>query len=232
VLVLPPLQAKRLAKDLNAQMAAVEAAAAADLLLARSPAGSAALRAMATRLEAAAAAITPPAASPSVAASTGMGLVTGSTQAPTNSSSSSSTAVTGAAAFQELLVPRVAACKRRCEVEKAAEELHRAAAACRTLADLPKLEAAILTARKVRREGYGHGQVLSDLSMKPLLWPMLCCSWVGRLCRVWQLLPQFRFDTQMYTSITIKCLTQPSRSLSCRLTSAAALPLYVSTAGS
>jgi hypothetical protein len=139
---LQPLQAKRLAKDLNAQVAAAEAAAAADLLLARSPAGSAALRAMATRLEAAAAAITPPATAPSAV---GMGV----TQAPASSTSNS--AVCGAAAFQELLAPRVAACKRRCEVERAAEELHRAAAACRTLADLPKLEAAILTARKVRK---------------------------------------------------------------------------------
>lgn len=72
-------------------------------------------------------------------------------KAAASTSTSSSSAVCGAAAFQELLAPRVAACKRRCEVERAAEELHRAAAACRTLADLPKLEAAILTARKVRK---------------------------------------------------------------------------------
>lgn len=49
----------------------------------------------------------------------------------------------------ELLAPRIAAARQRLEVERAAEGLARAAAGCRAVADLPRLEAAILTARKV-----------------------------------------------------------------------------------
>lgn len=40
--------------------------------------------------------------------------------------------------------------KKRLEVEKAADALHKAAVSCKGVADLQKLEAAILNARKVR----------------------------------------------------------------------------------
>lgn len=49
----------------------------------------------------------------------------------------------------ELLAPRIAGIKGKLEVERAAEGLARAAAACKAVADLPRLEAAILAARKV-----------------------------------------------------------------------------------
>lgn len=45
------------------------------------------------------------------------------------------------------LVPQ--AVKQKLEVERAAEGLARAAASCKAVSDLPRLEAAILAARKV-----------------------------------------------------------------------------------
>ena len=54
----------------------------------------------------------------------------------------------------ELLQPRISAAKQKLEVERAAEGLARAASSCKAVADLPRLEAAILAARKVR---WGRG---------------------------------------------------------------------------
>lgn len=51
--------------------------------------------------------------------------------------------------FSELLVVRLLAAKKRLEVERAAEALHKAAVTYKSVADLPKLETAVLNARKV-----------------------------------------------------------------------------------
>jgi hypothetical protein len=49
----------------------------------------------------------------------------------------------------ELLVPALAAARRQLEMERAAETLSRVAASATKLTDLPRVEAAILAARKV-----------------------------------------------------------------------------------
>jgi hypothetical protein len=54
--------------------------------------------------------------------------------------------------FSEALLQRLSAAKKRLDVEKAAEALHKASLSCRAVADLAKLEAAILNARKVGAE--------------------------------------------------------------------------------
>ena len=56
-----------------------------------------------------------------------------------------------------LLLPHIQACRKRLEAERAAETLQKALASCRGLADLPKLEAAILNARKAGGAGGGVG---------------------------------------------------------------------------
>ena len=62
-----------------------------------------------------------------------------------------------------LLLPHIQACRKRLEAERAAETLQKALASCRGLADLPKLEAAILNARKAGgAAGGGGGQAASS----------------------------------------------------------------------
>ncbi len=69
------------------------------------------------------------------------------------SASQSIASVSGASGpFGELLPGRLVAARKRLEVERAAEALHRAAAQHRGVSDLPKLEAAILSARKLGAE--------------------------------------------------------------------------------
>lgn len=73
--------------------------------------------------------------------------------------------------FSELLVARLLAAKKRLEVERAAEVLHKASVTYKSVADLPKLETAVLNARKVRRCGRRQG-LLGSMS-----WLLLhCCS--------------------------------------------------------
>eukprot|EP00775_Hariotina_reticulata_P008350 gene8350-8535_t len=108
------IKARKIIKELQAQLAAAEAAAALDACLSRRPCGSASLKAAICKGEAAAAAL-----------NTGNLLST--------SGSGSTT-------------------KKRLEVEKAAEALHKASMSCRAVADLARLEAAILNARKVGAE--------------------------------------------------------------------------------
>jgi hypothetical protein len=55
----------------------------------------------------------------------------------------------GLVAGTEALAPRVAAARRQLEVQRAAEALAKAAQSSKTVTDLPRLEAAILAARKV-----------------------------------------------------------------------------------
>lgn len=56
----------------------------------------------------------------------------------------------------ELLGPVIAAGRRQEDIERASEGLSRAAAAAHTVSDLPKLEAAILAARKLAGEDLDH----------------------------------------------------------------------------
>ena len=52
----------------------------------------------------------------------------------------------------DALTPLIQAVRKQLDIEKAAEGLTRTASSAKTLADLPKLEAAILAARKVGAE--------------------------------------------------------------------------------
>jgi hypothetical protein len=151
------LQAKRLVKELQAQMSAAEAIAAVDAVLLRRPCGSAALKSVLLRAEAASSTVSAVAShltTPSATAGApGVGGCGGGISGGVGSSSGSGVAgggsCCGSAAFIEGLLPRIQACRKRLEVEKAAEALHKATLNCKSLADLPKLEGAILNARKV-----------------------------------------------------------------------------------
>jgi hypothetical protein len=142
------LQARKLMKELQAQLAAADAAAALDACMARRPCGSAALKAAISKAEAAASAIagvtTPSSSSGASAASAAHGSMTSS-----SSSGAACGAAAGFAAFSEALVCRLQAGKKRLEVERASEALHKASLLYKGVGDLPKLEAAILNARKV-----------------------------------------------------------------------------------
>jgi hypothetical protein len=132
------VQARKLMKELQAQLAAADAAAALDACMARRPCGSAALKAAISKAEAAASAIagvTTPSSSGAASAASSM--------------ISSSAAAAGCLAFSEALVCRLQAGKKRLEVERASEALHKASVLYKGVGDLPKLEAAILNARKV-----------------------------------------------------------------------------------
>lgn len=138
-------QGRKLVKELQAQLAAADATAALDACMARRPCGSAALKAAISKAEAAAAAI----------AGVG-GVPSGSTSGPGSSSGSCTPHAGGAAGigsscgvFGEVLLTRLQAAKKRLEVERASEALHKASIVYKSLADLPKLEAAVLNARKV-----------------------------------------------------------------------------------
>lgn len=167
----PFMQARKIIKELQAQLAAAEAAAALDACLSRRPCGSASLKAAICKGEVAAAALnTGNLLSASGSNSTSAGNLAGpraststgshqastplSTPASVSSSTSStvSSSTSGCMAFSEALLQRLSAAKKRLEVEKAAEALHKASISCRAVADLAKLEAAILNARKVGAE--------------------------------------------------------------------------------
>lgn len=98
--------------------------------MARRPCGSAPLKAAIAKAEAAASAV-----------SSSSGSTTGST--------GGGGGACGSLAFSELLVVRLQAARRRLEVERVAEALHKAVLAYKAVADLPKLETAVLNARKV-----------------------------------------------------------------------------------
>jgi hypothetical protein len=146
------LQARKLMKELQAQLAAADASAALDACMARRPCGSAALKAAISKAEAAASAI---------AGVTMQGSSSGSASAGASTAHSSSSAAAGAGAvsaaaagcagFSEALLCRLQAGKKRLEVERACEALHKASLMYKGVGDLPKLEAAILNARKVGR---------------------------------------------------------------------------------
>lgn len=133
------VKARRLMKELQAQMLAAAAAASLQCCLSKRPCGSAALKAAISKADTAAAAVT----NAFVGSSSSNSAVTGI-------SSSSASGCSCAVVFTDLLVHRLQVAKKRLEIERAAEALHRALVAHRSLADLAKLEAAILNARKVR----------------------------------------------------------------------------------
>lgn len=138
------VKARKLIKELQAQLSAAEAAAQLQSCVDKRPCGSAALRSAISKAEAAAAAVSGAAGSTATSRSSMIG--------SGGRSAYGSAAVVGGggcAVFNELLVQRVQSAKKRLEVERASEALHKAVLAHRSLADLPKLEAAILNARKV-----------------------------------------------------------------------------------
>lgn len=134
------VKARRLIKELQAQLSAAEAAALLQSCMTRRPCGSGALRAAVAKAEAAAAGVSGAAASFAANSSSNSGA---------NSSNSTPSSASGCAVFSDLLVQLVQAAKKRLELERASEALHKAVMVHRNLADLPKLEAAILSARKV-----------------------------------------------------------------------------------
>jgi hypothetical protein len=136
-------------KELQAQLAAADAAAALDACMARRPCGSAALKAAISKAEAAASAIAGAASLNSSGAASAASAAHGSMASSSSSAACGSTAA-GCAAFSEALVCRLQAGKKRLEVERASEALHKASLLYKGVGDLPKLEAAILNARKVR----------------------------------------------------------------------------------
>lgn len=156
------LQARKLMKELQAQLAAADASAALDACMARRPCGSAALKAAIAKAEAAAAAIA------GAATQTSSGAASASaSSAHSSSSGSSATAAAGCAGFGEALLARLQAGKKRLEVERACEALHKASLAHRGVGELPKLEAAILNARKVRGAGAAVTPSMCSLHLHP-----------------------------------------------------------------
>eukprot|EP00879_Flechtneria_rotunda_P010445 GHRR01010921.1.p1 GENE.GHRR01010921.1~~GHRR01010921.1.p1 ORF type:complete len:1048 (+),score=450.42 GHRR01010921.1:155-3298(+) len=150
------IKARKLAKELQAQMAAIEAAAQLDACLAPRPCGSGVLKAAISKGEGAAAAISGTMTAVSAAgavASTATGLNRNScsncSASGVDSNSSSATGGGSTGVFSEVLQQRLQAAKKRLEVERACEVLHKSVLTHRAVADLPRLEAAILNARKV-----------------------------------------------------------------------------------
>lgn len=157
------LQARKLIKELQAQTAAAEAAAGLDACMSRRPCGSSALRQAISKAEAAASAVSGTATTSvtggaGAGSSSGGGVVAGAGAA----AASSGGATSSTCVFSELLVVRLQAAKKRLDIERAAEALHKASVTCKSVAELPKLETAVLNARKVcasPRVGGGRGGV-------------------------------------------------------------------------
>eukprot|EP00878_Enallax_costatus_P014166 GHUV01014815.1.p1 GENE.GHUV01014815.1~~GHUV01014815.1.p1 ORF type:complete len:1261 (+),score=458.53 GHUV01014815.1:316-4098(+) len=160
------VKARKLVKELNAQLAAAEAAALLQSCLAKRPCGSAALRAAISKAEAAAAGLSGTAASSSSTSVSGSGSTAGI-----------SCASSGCAVFSELLLQQLQVAKKRLDVERAAEALHKAVLVHRSLADLPKLEASILNARKVGvRRGACSGSAVEALQVCSAVQDISSCT--------------------------------------------------------
>jgi hypothetical protein len=142
------LQARKLIKELQAQMSAAEAAAGLDACMSRRPCGSNALKSAVCKAEAAASAVSGTATTTTGTAATGSSSSSGGAAAA-GASSSGAGAASSSCVFSELLVVRLQAAKKRLDVERAAEALHKASVAYKSVAELPKLETAVLNARKV-----------------------------------------------------------------------------------
>jgi len=126
-------------------MAAAEAAAQLDSCMSRRPCGSNALKAAISKAEAAASAV-----SGTATTTTGVSAAAGSAGGPGGAAAAAGGGPgSSSCVFSELLVVRLQAAKKRLEVEKAAEALHKASVTYKNVTDLPKLETAVLNARKV-----------------------------------------------------------------------------------
>lgn len=136
---------RKLIKELNAQLAAAEAAALLQTCMVKRPCGSAALRVAISKAEAAAAGLSGIAASSSSTSGSG-----------SSSTSGVGCASGGCAVFSELLMQQLQLGRKRLDTERAAEALHKAVLCHRSLAELPKLEASILNARKVSDAYWGE----------------------------------------------------------------------------
>jgi hypothetical protein len=146
------LQARKLVKELQAHMAAAEAAAALDACMSRRPCGSNALKSAISKADAAASAASGTATTTTAASSAVASSAAGAAAAGAGTAGATSTSCV----LSELLVSRLQAAKKRLEVERAAELLHKASVTYKSVADLPKLETAVLNARKVCcRQGWG-----------------------------------------------------------------------------
>lgn len=134
-------------------MAAAEAAAGLDTCMSRRPCGSSALRQAISKAEAAAPAVSGTATT-SATGGAGAGSSSGSGGGGVAAGAGAAAASSGGAAssscvFSELLVVRLQAAKKRLDIERAAEALHKASVTYKSVAELPKLETAVLNARKV-----------------------------------------------------------------------------------
>lgn len=138
------LQARKLVKELQGQLAAAEAAAGLSACMSRRPCGSNALKSAIAKAEAAASAVSGTATTTTAGSSAG-----GAAAGAAGGSGGGAGAASSSCVFSELLVVRLQAAKKRLEVERAAEVLHKAAVTYKAVADLPKLETAVLNARKV-----------------------------------------------------------------------------------
>ncbi|GAX80648.1 hypothetical protein CEUSTIGMA_g8083.t1 [Chlamydomonas eustigma] len=117
-------KAKRLFKDLTAQVAAAEAVLELEAVMAQKPAGSAAVRSALIKAEAAA---------------TAVGGGGGAAVLPSTSSNS----------VADILMPLIQAARQRQEAERVVEALHKVVQSCQNLTDLPRLEVALLNMRKM-----------------------------------------------------------------------------------
>lgn len=133
---------KRVQHEMQAQLAAEDAAQKLEALLASKPCGSAALR-VSLREE------SMRFASPCQQTGEGVLLCQVRVQrAEAAASAAASSVASGHCEGLRALQPVLQTAKRQLEIERAAELLQRAVSTSQTLADLPKLEAAILAARK------------------------------------------------------------------------------------
>lgn len=128
-------------------MTAAEAAAGLDACMSRRPCGSNALKSAISKAEAAASAVSGTATT-MTGSSAGAGSTSGGAAAA-GASSGGAGAASSSCVFSEVLVVRLQAAKKRLDVERAAEALHKASVTYKSVAELPKLETAVLNARKV-----------------------------------------------------------------------------------
>jgi hypothetical protein len=147
-------KARKLIKELQAQIAAAEAAAGLDACMSRRPCGSSALRQAISKADAAASAVSATATTSLTggagpASSSGSSGGSGGGAAGTAAAASAGGAGSSSCVFSELLVVRLQAAKKRLDIERAAEALHKASVTYKSVAELPKLETAVLNARKV-----------------------------------------------------------------------------------
>ena len=198
----PVLQARKLIKELQAQLAAAEAAAVLTSCMSRRPCGSNALKSAIAKAEAAAPAVSGTATTTTMAgSSSASGAALGAASA---SAAGGSAAASSSCVFSELLVVRLQAAKKRLEVERAAEVLHKAAVTYKNVADLPKLETAVLNARKVGLK-YPH-TIVARWCCGSVAWhARLGCIAVVQLAQLWWWVVAVTEDADHVSSLVHVC---------------------------